>query len=152
MQRESRSGPHLIVYNCWCFQCWSQKSTRYIDFTEYFQKSYTYIYIFIAPLAAQTSPPSGSVENGILQALVPTQKGTLKWNPTEQVYQLTYSMGSEVISKSVSSLSLAMSWFSRMEASANAGSCSKGVAGMGKPTIAAEAGLGKSSLYIFFPT
>lgn len=89
------------------------------------------------------------MEAGILKALVPTEKGTLQWKPTQEEYELTYTMGSEVITKSVTSIALAVSWFSRMEASAKAGSCSKGVVGMGKPTVAAEAGLGRSSSYTY---
>ena len=94
--------------------------------------------IFLHPGTCYTYIPwTGSVEQGILDAVVPTARGTLKWTQAEGIYQLSYDTGEEHLTKTCSTIPLSLAWLVRVEASLKAGNSSKGVVGM-KPSNPAD--------------
>ena len=66
----------------------------------------------------------GSVEAGILQALVPTKQGKLEWQGNELKYRATFTRGEVVTTKNCDTIGLAISWLARMEASSHGSSSS----------------------------
>lgn len=78
------------------------------------------------------------MEAGILQALVPTQKGRLEWDHTDISYKASYDTGSEVITKSSAGIMLCITWLAKVEASLKSGNSAQGVTGMKKSTVADE--------------